>query len=219
MRIIAFEAIPEKAAALRDAFPTVEVHECAVGDSEKAVSFFVYDRQSGFSSLRMPSAATMGQAREINVEMKTLDQIVSADDVDVVKIDGGAEQLVLNGGSELISRARPLIMFESGARPTSTNLSSYGVSSTNATISCSCPIDWHTAAQGSRALGIRRLITIHEERPTISPYRVNAMPSFVGALAKFSKLGLLHETEIALGGVEYRPFYAHRVLPGRQHTG
>lgn len=111
VKVIAVEAIPAKAANLRRKFPDIQVHECAVGDSEGLVSFFIDPRRDGYSSL----ARTGGATEEIKVTIKRLDDLVSADDVDVIKIDvEGAELGVLRGAEQIIARCRPVVMFESG---------------------------------------------------------------------------------------------------------
>ena len=113
VRVIAIEAVPEKADRLRRRFPRVLVHACAVAESSGEVSFFVDTRQSGYSSLR--ASQETPHSREIRVPLHTLDELVSSDDVDVIKIDvEGAELRVLQGGDALISRTRPTLMFESG---------------------------------------------------------------------------------------------------------
>lgn len=109
-RIVAFEAIPEKAAALRRKFPTIAVHEVALWDSEGEASFFVDDARSGYSSLHRQDAT-----REIKVPTRRLDAILTDVAVDVIKIDvEGAELGVLRGAQGLLHAARPIVMFESG---------------------------------------------------------------------------------------------------------
>jgi FkbM family methyltransferase len=114
--IIAVEAIPDKAKHLRAMFPKVVVHNCAVGDSTGDVSFFVDTRQSGYSSLSLPeSGSTPEEILEIKVTMQRMDDLVSLQNVDVIKIDvEGAELGVLRGAQMLLQRCRPVIMFESG---------------------------------------------------------------------------------------------------------
>lgn len=112
IRIIAVEPIPEKAARLRMKFPAVEVHECALAESEGSAEFFVNTTHSGYSSLISPKKA--GEARMIRVHLKRLDSIVCGANVDMVKIDvEGAELGVVKGSDSLIDRCRPVIVFES----------------------------------------------------------------------------------------------------------
>jgi FkbM family methyltransferase len=116
VKVVAIEAVPEKARHLRTAFPGIEIHQCAVGDSEGHVPFFVNLVQSGYSSLTRPSDSTAASVIELQVPIKRLDQLVAASDMDSIKIDvEGAELQVLRGSELVISNNRPLIMFESGA--------------------------------------------------------------------------------------------------------
>lgn len=110
-KVIAFEAIPEKAAGLRRKFPDVEVHNFALWDSEGESSFFIDDEKSSCSSLERGAS----RSREIKVQTRTLDQLMAGRALDVLKIDvEGAELAVLRGASEVIDRERPIVMFESG---------------------------------------------------------------------------------------------------------
>jgi FkbM family methyltransferase len=116
IKIVAVEAIPEKAERLRRKFPDVETHACAVGESAGNATFFIDMEQSGYSSLGTPKRVDQRSIREINVRLEKLDALVPAHHVDAIKIDvEGAELGVLRGATALLARCRPLIMFESGA--------------------------------------------------------------------------------------------------------
>lgn len=109
--IIAFEAIPAKAGYLAKRYPSVVVHNCALLDRAGEVSFFIDNAQSGYSSL----AGGQDNVTEIVVPGARMDDIVTTDDVDVIKIDvEGAELGVLQGAEAVIARCRPVVMFESG---------------------------------------------------------------------------------------------------------
>jgi FkbM family methyltransferase len=111
--IIAIEAIPEKAERLHRKFRRVSVYNYAAGDQDGKVSFFINPKQSGYSSLGKATSAE--GLREITVSMRRLDDLIFADNVDVIKIDvEGAELGVLRGAKKLIQDNRPVIMFESG---------------------------------------------------------------------------------------------------------
>lgn len=116
VKIVAVEAVPEKAAKIRAKFPNIELHDCAVGEqNEGQVKFFVNTKKPGFSSLGKSASDTNPDLVEISVSIRRLDSLVTADDVDVIKIDvEGAELGALRGSVELIARCRPTIMFESG---------------------------------------------------------------------------------------------------------
>jgi FkbM family methyltransferase len=114
-RVISFEAMPDKVEHLRRKFPKVECHQCALGEREGEVSFFVNLKETGFSSLGKPSPNEDSNSVEIKVPLKTLDSLVDENGVDLIKIDvEGAELGVLRGGERLIGRSRPVVMFESG---------------------------------------------------------------------------------------------------------
>ncbi len=115
-KIVAIEAIPEKADRLKRKFPHVEIHSCAVSDSDGETIFFVNTRKSGFSSLRRPTNSDASEVAQIKVPIKKLDGLIFSNDVDLIKIDVEVAELgVLRGGERLIKTNRPTIMFESGA--------------------------------------------------------------------------------------------------------
>jgi FkbM family methyltransferase len=110
-KIIAFEAIPDKAARLQRKFQDVEIHSCALSDRTGQAEFFINTKASGYSSLNRTGPDVL----QIEVALEMLDNLVKASDVDIIKIDvEGAELGVLRGGERLIERCRPTIMFESG---------------------------------------------------------------------------------------------------------
>jgi FkbM family methyltransferase len=113
IRIIAIEAIPEKAERLHRKFPRVDIYNYAVGDQFGNVSFFINTKRSGYSSLG--KAANVEGLKEVTVSIRPIDALIMADNVDVIKIDvEGAELGVLRGAKKLINDNRPVIMFESG---------------------------------------------------------------------------------------------------------
>ena len=113
--IIAIEPIPGKAAHLRRKFPTVQVHQVALGNSEGNAIFFVNVERSGYSSLSRPVGREAAKIIEITVPMSLLDRLVDSNCVDAIKIDvEGAELDVLRGSVRTIMRNRPIIMYESG---------------------------------------------------------------------------------------------------------
>jgi FkbM family methyltransferase len=110
-KIVAVEAVAEKASALRHKFPEASVHACAAGEMEGEASFFIDHTASGYSSLSSHRKNT----ERITVPVRRLDSLVVENDVGVIKIDvEGAELGVLRGAEMLVARCRPILMFESG---------------------------------------------------------------------------------------------------------
>jgi FkbM family methyltransferase len=113
IKLYAIEPMPDKIGHLRQRFPTVELHQCALGDVEEEVPFFVNTKQTGYSSLGRPP--NFEDVEVIKVPKKRLDALISSADIDVIKVDvEGAELGVFRGGEALIKRSRPTLMFESG---------------------------------------------------------------------------------------------------------
>jgi FkbM family methyltransferase len=109
-RVIAFEAIPAKAARLKRRLPSIDVHCCAVAEKAGRAKFFIDTVQSGCSSLLGAE-----NADEIEVELQPLDDLLPSEGVSIIKIDvEGAELGVLLGADAVVSRSRPVIVFESG---------------------------------------------------------------------------------------------------------
>jgi len=115
IKIIAIEPMHEKVINLRNKFPSVKVYECAAGAQECEAPFFINTKRTGYSTMFRPAHTPESDLTEIKVNVKRLDDLVSGDDVDAIKMDvEGAELEVLRGSINLLQRNRPLIMFESG---------------------------------------------------------------------------------------------------------
>ncbi len=114
-KVIAFEAVPEKALQLRQKFPGVTIHHCAISNKTGDVTFYVSLEQTSFSSLDNKIAVNHERTKEITVKGYRLDEIQIEGKVDIIKVDvEGAEQGVFEGGQTLIKNNLPLIFFESG---------------------------------------------------------------------------------------------------------
>jgi FkbM family methyltransferase len=115
IKIVGIEGIPEKVIHLRRKFPLAVFHQCAAGDQEGQASFFVNTRATGYSSLSSQWNADKDGTREIQVKVQKLDKLIESQDVDTIKIDvEGAELGVLRGAQDILSKSRPIVMFESG---------------------------------------------------------------------------------------------------------
>ena len=114
IKIIGIEAIPEKVSKLKNSFPAVDFYQCALGNKTGEVSFYVNEKESGYSSLLAPKNNSEDHIKKITVPLKKLDELQNFQNVDVIKIDvEGAELGVILGAKETISRNNPIIMFES----------------------------------------------------------------------------------------------------------
>jgi FkbM family methyltransferase len=114
-RHVAFEPIPELAAQLAQAFPTVDCRSKALGAEPGRSEFCHFRHLDGWSGLRRrPEISDQRGAPEfIAVEVSTLDAELEDLEPRVIKIDvEGAEVGVLEGGRSLLAGARPLVIFE-----------------------------------------------------------------------------------------------------------
>jgi FkbM family methyltransferase len=113
---VAWEPLPAFAARLRERFPDVEVREAALGNEagERAFAHVVGDPGwSGFLARPTPFTSPV---EELTVRVERLDDVL-AERVRpaFVKIDvEGAEEQVLRGALETLSRHRPVVAFEHG---------------------------------------------------------------------------------------------------------
>ena len=112
---MAFEPTPLKAGWLKRKFPKVDVHCLALGEEVGEVSFFINQSKTGFNSLAPNYDPKTDQFEEIKVPCDRLDNLVpEGRKIDFIKIDvEGFELPVIKGGSKVIARDRPYIMFES----------------------------------------------------------------------------------------------------------
>jgi FkbM family methyltransferase len=117
-RHYAFEPIPALAMKLRQEFPTVQVHDCALSDHEGQATFQYVPELPGWSGLRPQPYPVKANPQPIQVNLRRLDDVVP-DDVSIrfIKIDvEGAELEVLNGAQDLLRRCHPIVYFECGKK-------------------------------------------------------------------------------------------------------
>lgn len=111
-----FEPIPQMYNELKKKFtqPNVFIYPYALFDEEKTASFFVVEKEKGYSSLKNRELEFESNKKEIQVQTKKLDDIV-ADKIDFIKIDvEGAELQVLKGAVNMLKQSQPIIHLECG---------------------------------------------------------------------------------------------------------
>jgi FkbM family methyltransferase len=114
-RHVAFEPIPALAAEIGREFPEVDCRQLALGAAREVTRFCYFTKLDGWSGLRRNPRVSdaQGQPEYITVDVSTLDIEIGDLAPSVVKIDvEGAELAVLEGGRSLLSRVRPVVIFE-----------------------------------------------------------------------------------------------------------
>jgi FkbM family methyltransferase len=120
-RHIAYEPLPELAAALARDYPQVDVRNAALSDHDGEATF-LHDRTEPMrSTLHAHAFTDHANATEIKVRVERLDSALPPDYVpSLIKIDvEGTEAEVLRGAVETLRRHRPVVVFEHGAGGTS----------------------------------------------------------------------------------------------------
>jgi FkbM family methyltransferase len=115
-RHLAFEPLPALHAATAEAFPTVDVRDCALSDESGTAEFFAFERYDGFSGLRRrPEIPDAGRA--IAVRVSRLDDEIGDLSPAFLKIDvEGGELAVMRGANRVIGEHRPVVVFEHDPR-------------------------------------------------------------------------------------------------------
>jgi len=116
----AFEPLPHLAAELRHLYPDVDVMQVALSDSPGQLPFRHVLGGEGYSGFfRRPYDTYEERVEMINVDVKRLDDVLPRDYVPrFVKVDvEGSEAKVFGGGSDLLTRSRPFVAFETGWDP------------------------------------------------------------------------------------------------------
>jgi len=111
----AFEPIPHLFQNLKLKFPEAQIFNEALSDKIGTLSFFHVVSNDGFSGFKKrPYLTKNPEIEEIKVKVTTLDKVIpNTIRIDFIKIDTeGAEMGVILGAKDLISRVRPVIIFE-----------------------------------------------------------------------------------------------------------
>jgi FkbM family methyltransferase len=115
-RGFAFEPIPGLAAGIERRFPDVTVRNVALGAEDGEIVFHHVVGNPSDSSIEERTERTSAfTVEEIRVELRRLDDCVPEDvSIRLMKIDvEGAELDVLRGAPRILTRDRPVIVFES----------------------------------------------------------------------------------------------------------
>lgn len=116
-RHLAFEPLPHLAEGLREAFPSVTVHQVALSDADGQATFHHVTTNPAYSGLLLRRLDRPDeQVETIDVPVRVLDDLVDASTpVRFLKVDvEGAELGVLRGARQLLARDRPYVVFEHG---------------------------------------------------------------------------------------------------------
>jgi FkbM family methyltransferase len=116
-RHIAYEPLPDLAAALARNYPQVEVRNAALSDHAGEASFLRDPNQLARSTLHAHAFTDREHAVAFPVRLEKLDDALPEGYVPaVIKIDvEGAEADVLTGALETLKRHKPIVVFEHGA--------------------------------------------------------------------------------------------------------
>ena len=112
-----FEPIPEFFDFLKNKYnDQCTFHQVALSDAEGIVEFNYVKSNPAFSGILEREYPKEEQIEKIQVRTARLDDLIAADVlIDLIKIDvEGAEFGVLKGGKELITRCKPVVVFEHG---------------------------------------------------------------------------------------------------------
>jgi len=110
---IGVEASARKGEWLRSKFPTVEIHNVAVGEIDGEATFEENLREGGYS--RLLGANEKTDNLYYTVTVKRLDDLITRK-VDLLKLDiEGAELQALKGGVSIMDKSHPPILFECGS--------------------------------------------------------------------------------------------------------
>jgi|SRR5579883_1164630 FkbM family methyltransferase len=115
-RHIAYEPLPHLHKLVHERFPMVDVRQAAVSDEVGETIFHYVKSTPAESGLRERSYSVERQIEKLVVRTETLDSCLPEGYVPTfIKIDvEGAELQVFRGGIEMITRHKPVIIFEHG---------------------------------------------------------------------------------------------------------
>lgn len=113
-RHLAFEPLPEFAACIAAALPTVDVRAVALGEQSGSAPYVRVVDDPGYSGLREGAYPAPFRTETIRVTTSRLDDELPPDITPaLIKVDvEGSELGVFRGATETLERARPVVVFE-----------------------------------------------------------------------------------------------------------
>lgn len=113
---IAYEPLPTYYKYLVEHFPSVEIRQAAVSNVIGETSFIYLKNLPGRSGFQARAFSDAQHMKQITVRTETLDSSLPQNYIpSLIKIDvEGAERLVLEGAINIISKYKPIVVFEHG---------------------------------------------------------------------------------------------------------
>jgi FkbM family methyltransferase len=114
-RHYAFEPIPELARRLIERYPSVQVHQVALADTNGEATFrYMPDDPAESSLYDRPDREAGHEVVPITVPMRRLDDVLPRDErIEFIKVDvEDAEIALLRGAEGILSRSRPVLVIE-----------------------------------------------------------------------------------------------------------
>ncbi|MBF0608641.1 MAG: FkbM family methyltransferase [Magnetococcales bacterium] len=110
----AFEPLPRFIPQLKNRFPRVKIHQCALSNSVGTSKFCHFVNIPGWSGLKPQPCPIDPVSEQIDVEVNMLDNIIpQALPIRLIKIDvEGGEYGVIDGAKKTIRQWQPYIIFE-----------------------------------------------------------------------------------------------------------
>ena len=124
-KVFAFEPLPDLYQALKthinqNRLKNIKLYDLALGQKKDKSNFQYFKNFPAYSGLERretPFSDAEGELETISVQQKRLDNIIRFSKISFIKLDiEGGELHALMGGTKLIKRSMPVIIFEGGSQ-------------------------------------------------------------------------------------------------------